>query len=55
MKDIKDSIIAAVAFLLFFAMMFFTVVYQATMTQQCKEAAIGKGFDAIQVQAVCGK
>lgn len=51
----KEAIVAAVVFLTFFGMMFFAVVYQATLTQQCKEAGLGKGFDAIQIQALCGK
>lgn len=51
----KEAIVAAVAFLTLFGMMFFTVVYQSTMTQECKEMAMRTGFDAIQIQAVCGK
>ena len=54
-KIMKEMIVAAVVFLVFFGMMFFAMLYQSTMTQQCKEAAFEKNFDAIQIQAICGK
>ena len=54
-KCMKEAIVAAVVFLLFFGMMFFAMLYQSTMTQQCKEMAMQTGFDAIQIQAICGK
>ena len=51
----KEMIVAAVAFLLVIGMLFFSGLYHSTMTQQCKEAAFEKNFDAIQIQAICGK
>lgn len=51
----KEMIVAAAVFLLVIGMLFFAGVYNATMTQQCKEMAMQKSYTPIEIQAVCGR
>ena len=55
MKVDFDIMTGAIAFILFFAMMFGAVAYGDTQKIECKKAAIEKGMTAIEVQAVCGR
>ena len=50
-----DILIGAVAFVLFFAMMFGAVTYGDTQKMECKKAAIEKNMTAVEIQAVCGR
>lgn len=56
MKDLDmDILVAAVAFIVFFAMMFGAVAYGDSKKADCKQAAIEKNMTAIEIQAVCGR
>lgn len=51
----KDAILASVVILLVFGMLFFSMLYDGTMKQQCKETAMQKSYTPIEIQAVCGR
>jgi len=56
MKNLDmDILVAAIAFVVFFAMMFGAVTYSDTQKMECKKAAIEKGMTAVEIQAVCGR
>jgi hypothetical protein len=56
MKNLDmDILVAAIAFIVFFAMMFGAVTYSDTQKMECKKAAIEKGMTAVEIQAVCGR
>ncbi len=56
MKDFDfDILTGAIAFIVFFAMMFGAVTYSDTQKMECKKAAIEKGMTAVEIQAVCGR
>ena len=56
MKDFDFGVfIAAVTFVLFFAMMFGALSLNDAQRAECKKAAIEKGMTAIEVQAVCSR
>jgi hypothetical protein len=49
----KEYIVFPIAFILFFAMMFFSMIYMDTMRESCREAAIEKGYNAVEIQVIC--
>ena len=51
----KDIILAGAFALLIFGMLFFSLLYESTMKQQCKETAMQKSYTPIEIQAVCGR
>ncbi len=51
--DLKETSIVVGGFLLFFGMLFFTCIYEATMKEECRLAAIEQGYAAVEVQAIC--
>jgi len=54
MKDYNfDILIGAVAFVMFFAMMFGALLYSDTQKAECRKAAIEKNMTAIEIQGVC--
>ena len=56
MKDFDfDILIGAVAFVVFFAMMFGFATYSDMQRMECKKAAIEKNMTAVEIQAVCGR
>jgi hypothetical protein len=55
MKFDFDILTGAIAFILFFAMMFASVTYGDSQKMECKKAAIEKNMTAIEIQAVCGR
>jgi len=55
MKFDFDVLTGAVAFVLFFAMMFGFAAYSDTQIAECKKAAIEKNMTAVEIQAVCGR
>jgi len=56
MKNLDmDILVAAIAFVVFFAMMFGAVTYSDTQKMECKKAAIEKSMTAVEIQAVCGR
>ena len=50
-----DILIGAVAFVVFFAMMFGFATYSDMQRMECKKAAIEKNMTAVEIQAVCGR
>lgn len=56
MKDLDmDILVAAAAFIVFFAMLFGAIAYGDSKKTDCKQAAIQRGMNAIEIQAVCGR
>ena len=56
MKDFDfDILTGAIAFIVFFAMMFGFAAYGDTQRAECKKAAIEKNMTAVEIQAVCGR
>ena len=56
MKDLDmDILVAAVAFIVFFAMMFGALMYGDSKKTECKVIALQRGMTAIEIQAVCGR
>ena len=54
MKDLDFNIlIAAVAIVLFFAIMFGAIVYGDSKKAECRVAALQRNMSAIEIQAVC--
>lgn len=54
MKDFNfDILVGAVAFVMFFAMMFGALLYSDTQKAECRKAAIEKNMNAIEIQGVC--
>jgi predicted negative regulator of RcsB-dependent stress response len=54
MRDLDSNVLLAViAFVLFFAMMFGFAAYSDTQNMECKRAAIEKTMTAIEIQAIC--
>ena len=54
MKDLDSNIlIAAVAIILFFAIMFSTIIYNNSKIAECRVAALQRNMSAIEIQAVC--
>ncbi len=51
--DLKETSIVVGGFLLFFGMLFFMCIYEATMKEECRLAAIEQGYAAVEVQAIC--
>ena len=51
--DLKETSIVVGGILLFFGMLFFTTIYEATMKEECRLAAIEQGYAAVEVQAIC--
>ena len=51
--DLKETMIVIGGILLFFGMLFFTTIYEATMKEECRLAAIEQGYAAVEVQAIC--
>ena len=48
-----DILICAVAFIMFFAMLFGALLYSDTQKAECRKAAIEKNMTAIEIQGVC--
>jgi len=56
MKDMDMDILVAVAgLIIFFAMMFGTIVYGDSKKTECKVVALQRGMTAIDIQAICGR
>ena len=56
MKDVDmDILVAAVAFIVFFAMMFGAMMYSDSKKTECKVTALQRGMTAIEIQAVCNR
>ena len=56
MKDFDFGVfIFAVAFVLFFAMLFGALSINDAQRAECKKAAIEKGMTAVEIQAVCSR
>ena len=56
MKNLDmDILVAAGAFIVFFAMMFGALMYGDSKKTECKVAALQRGMSAIEIQAVCGR
>jgi hypothetical protein len=56
MRDFDFGVFAfAVAFVLFFAMMFGALFFNDAQRAECKKAAIEKGMTAVEIQAVCSR
>ena len=56
MKDLDmDILVALVAFIVFFAMMFGAMVIGESQRVECRKAAIEKNMTAVEIQAVCGR
>ena len=56
MKNLDmDIFIVAVAFVLFFAIVFGVLAYSNTLSMECRKAAIEKSMTAVEIQAVCGR
>jgi predicted negative regulator of RcsB-dependent stress response len=54
MKDYNfDILICAVAFIIFFAMIFGFAAYSDTQRAECRKAAIEKNMTATEIQAIC--
>ena len=51
--DLKETMIVVGGFLLFFGMWFFTCIYEATMKEECRIAAIEQNYTAVEIQAIC--
>ena len=51
--DLKETMIVIGGILLFFGMLFFTTIYEATMKEECRLAAIEQGYAAVEIQAIC--
>lgn len=49
----KEGLLFLTGFLVFIGTLTFVSVYEATMRQSCREVAIAKGYNAVEVQAVC--
>ena len=48
--DLKETMIVVGGFLLFFGMLFFTCIYEATMKEECRLAAIEQNYTAVEIQ-----
>jgi len=56
MKDVDYNVLtAAVAFVLFFAVVFGAMAYVEFNKAECRKAAIEKNMTASDIQAVCGR
>ena len=56
MKNLDmDILVAAGAFIVFFAMMFGAMMYSESKKTECKVTALQRGMTAIEIQAVCGR
>lgn len=54
MRDFDFGVfIFAVAFVLFFAMLFGALSINDAQRAECKKAAIEKGMTAVEIQAIC--
>ena len=51
--DLKETMIVIGGILLFFGMLFFTTIYEATMKEECRLAAIEQNYTAVEIQAIC--
>ena len=51
--DLKETMIVIGGILLFFGMLFFTTIYEATMKEECRMAAIQQNYTAVEIQAIC--
>jgi hypothetical protein len=49
----KDVILAAIGFLIFFGMLFFTMIYSDTLRTECREKAMEKTFTSAEIQVIC--
>jgi hypothetical protein len=49
----KEMIFAVVGILIFFGMLIFSAVYDATMKEECRTIAMKQNYTAIEVQAIC--
>ena len=51
--DLKETLVLVCGILLFFGMLLFTSVYEATMKEECRLAAIQQNYAAVEILAVC--
>ena len=51
--DLKETLIVVCGILIFFGMLLFTSIYEATMKEECRLAAIEQNYTAVEVQAIC--
>ena len=51
--DLRETSLIIGGFLIFFAMLFFTSLYDSSSKADCRLAAIDKGYTAVEVQAIC--
>jgi preprotein translocase subunit YajC len=50
----KEMIFAAVVFVLFFGMLFFSMIYSDTLRTECREKAMEKGvYSSAEIQVIC--
>ena len=49
----KEMIFAAVVFVLFFGMLFFSMIYSDTLRTECREKAMEKTFTSAEIQVIC--
>jgi heme/copper-type cytochrome/quinol oxidase subunit 2 len=54
MKNLDmDLLVAAITFIVFFAILFGAVTYSESQKSECRKAAIEKNMTAVEIQAVC--
>jgi len=53
MKEMKEIIFAGVVFLVFFGMLFFSMIYTDTIRLQCREQAMQKTYTSAEIQVIC--
>jgi hypothetical protein len=49
----KEMIFAAVVFLMFFGMLFFSMIYSDTLRIECREQAMQKTYTSAEIQVIC--
>jgi hypothetical protein len=49
----KEMIFAAVVFLAFFGMLFFSMIYSDTLRIECREQAMEKTYTSAEIQVIC--
>ena len=56
MKNLDmDILVAAGAFIVFFAMLFGIMMFSEAKKTECKVTALQRGMTAIEIQAVCNR
>jgi len=51
--DLKEILVVIGGVLLFFGMLLFMTIYEATMKEECRIAAIEQNYTAVEIQAIC--